>query len=357
MSNKNSAPRVGRALSPLEIVVMRHPAGSRYGASDYRRQRAADGPGATMYLLEQGVRLTGTDAWSWDAPFVHAAKKYGDSGDAGLIWGRPAAERRRGLLPPGKAAQPGGAAPLVFASAVFRTRIRGASAGWTRAVAAFDDALMASGRSSSGGCLSVAAGPLAERWPWPWPRPPVPWSTAITPSCALVLMHGKWGGPQGLALCARSLEPASALWCCWRCPGPAGARTTSPIRSALEEIQAKAPGVARPGLPAGAGRRAKLESALAYMAEVGDADGVVAFARPLAAADVPAGHRRAEVDQARNLVAAGQDMTLTLNDVNQGRPAQHDRRRDPAELLRPGRPGPHAEPAPASRKPRCRCCG
>ena len=32
---------------------------------------------ATMYLLERGVRLTGTDAWSWDAPFVHTAKKYG----------------------------------------------------------------------------------------------------------------------------------------------------------------------------------------------------------------------------------------------------------------------------------------
>jgi hypothetical protein len=29
---------------------------------------------ATMYLLERGVRLTGTDAWSWDAPFVHTAR-------------------------------------------------------------------------------------------------------------------------------------------------------------------------------------------------------------------------------------------------------------------------------------------
>ena len=34
---------------------------------------------ATMYLLERGVRLTGTDAWSWDAPFVHTAKKYGET--------------------------------------------------------------------------------------------------------------------------------------------------------------------------------------------------------------------------------------------------------------------------------------
>ena len=39
-----------------------------------------------MYLLERGVRLTGTDAWSWDAPFVHTAKKYGETHDASLIW-------------------------------------------------------------------------------------------------------------------------------------------------------------------------------------------------------------------------------------------------------------------------------
>jgi hypothetical protein len=34
---------------------------------------------STMFLLEQGVRLTGTDAWSWDAPFVHTAQKYSDT--------------------------------------------------------------------------------------------------------------------------------------------------------------------------------------------------------------------------------------------------------------------------------------
>ena len=39
-----------------------------------------------MYLLERGVRLTGTDAWSWDAPFVHTAKKCGETHDASLIW-------------------------------------------------------------------------------------------------------------------------------------------------------------------------------------------------------------------------------------------------------------------------------
>ena len=46
-----------------------------------------------MYLLERGVRLTGTDGWSWDAPFVHTA---GDTprrttrADLGRPQGRPA---------------------------------------------------------------------------------------------------------------------------------------------------------------------------------------------------------------------------------------------------------------------------
>ena len=32
------------------------------------------GKAATLWLLERGVRLVGTDGWSWDAPFLaHAA--------------------------------------------------------------------------------------------------------------------------------------------------------------------------------------------------------------------------------------------------------------------------------------------
>ena len=32
------------------------------------------------------MRLTGIDGWSWDAPFVHTAKKYAETKDASLIW-------------------------------------------------------------------------------------------------------------------------------------------------------------------------------------------------------------------------------------------------------------------------------
>ena len=39
---------------------------------------------ATMYLLERGVRVTGTDGWSWDAPFVFTMKTYAETHNASL---------------------------------------------------------------------------------------------------------------------------------------------------------------------------------------------------------------------------------------------------------------------------------
>ena len=60
----------------------------RYGKDDFLSKGCGIGKEATIFLLDKGVRLTGTDAWSWDAPFVHTAKKYKDTKDASLDLGR-----------------------------------------------------------------------------------------------------------------------------------------------------------------------------------------------------------------------------------------------------------------------------
>ena len=135
--------RIGHELKPLEIVVVNTRAGSRYGHDDYVSAGCGMGYESTMYLLERGVRLTGTDAWSWDAPFVHTARRYGQSRDASLIWEGHKAGRDIGYCHLEKLhnleALPGDG----FTIACFPHKIRGASAGWTRAVAIFDDALTA----------------------------------------------------------------------------------------------------------------------------------------------------------------------------------------------------------------------
>jgi kynurenine formamidase len=133
--------RIGHVLAPLEIVLINTRAGSRYGHDDYVSSGCGMGYGATRYLLDRGVRVTGTDGWSWDAPFVHTARKYAQSHDASLIWEGHKAGRDIGYCHLEKLhnleALPGDG----FFISCFAHKIRGASAGWTRAVAIFDERL------------------------------------------------------------------------------------------------------------------------------------------------------------------------------------------------------------------------
>ena len=130
--------RIGHDLQPLDIVVVNTAAGGAYGGDHYVSSGCGMGREATLYLLERGVRVTGIDAWSWDAPFIHTKGKYAETKDASLIWEGHKAGREIGYCHLEKLhnleALPGDG----FEIACFPVKIRGASAGWTRAVAIFD---------------------------------------------------------------------------------------------------------------------------------------------------------------------------------------------------------------------------
>ncbi|MBO32197.1 MAG: cyclase [Rhodospirillaceae bacterium] len=130
--------RIGHDLQPLEIVVVNTAAGGAYGSDHYVSSGCGMGRQATLYLLERGVRVTGTDAWSWDAPFVHTKDKYAETGDASLIWEGHKAGREIGYCHLEKLHNLEALPPDGFEIACFPVKIRGASAGWTRAVAIFD---------------------------------------------------------------------------------------------------------------------------------------------------------------------------------------------------------------------------
>src|SRR5690554_6562165 len=70
--------RIGHELQPLEIVVVNTAAGAAYGQPDYLNKGCGMGREATLWLLERGVRITGTDGWSWDAPFSFTSKRYAE---------------------------------------------------------------------------------------------------------------------------------------------------------------------------------------------------------------------------------------------------------------------------------------
>ena len=127
--------RIGHTVKPFDIVLVNTRAGSAYGKPDYVSAGAGMGRAATLYLLERGVRVTGTDAWSWDAPFVHTKEKFKESGDASLIWEGHKAGREIGYCHLEKLHNLEALPAHGFTVACFPVKIRGASAGWTRAVA------------------------------------------------------------------------------------------------------------------------------------------------------------------------------------------------------------------------------
>ncbi|MBT4205129.1 MAG: cyclase family protein [Proteobacteria bacterium] len=130
--------RINHELSPLEIVVVNTRAGLRYGHDDYVSSGCGMGKEATLYLLEKGVRLTGTDGWSWDAPFVHTQEKYAETGNSEIIWEGHKAGREIGYCHLEKLHNLEAIPSSGFMVSCFPVKIRGASAGWTRAVAILD---------------------------------------------------------------------------------------------------------------------------------------------------------------------------------------------------------------------------
>ena len=131
--------RIGHTLAPLEIVVVNTAAGGAYGQDNFVSKGCGMGYEATMFLLEQGIRVTGTDAWSWDAPFDQTAARYAESGDASLIWEGHKAGRHIGYCHLEKLHNLEALPASGFTVSCFPHKIRGASAGWTRAVAIIDE--------------------------------------------------------------------------------------------------------------------------------------------------------------------------------------------------------------------------
>ncbi|WP_426955387.1 cyclase family protein [Muricoccus radiodurans] len=131
--------RIGHTLKPLEIVVVNTAAGARYGQPDYLDTGCGIGKAATLWMLGQGVRLVGTDAWSWDAPFSHTARKVRETGDASLIWEGHRAGREIGYCHMEKLNNLEALPADGFTVACFPVKIERASAGWTRAVAIIEE--------------------------------------------------------------------------------------------------------------------------------------------------------------------------------------------------------------------------
>jgi kynurenine formamidase len=131
--------RIGHALRPLDIVLINTAAGAAYGQADYVSRGCGIGREATLFLTSRGVRIAGTDGWSWDAPFGPTLQRIRETGNPRLFWEGHKAGAEIGYCHIEKLTNLEGLPATGFTVACFPVKVARASAGWCRAVAILND--------------------------------------------------------------------------------------------------------------------------------------------------------------------------------------------------------------------------
>lgn len=120
---------------PFDIVLLMTGASRHYGKPNYMNAHPGATRESTLWLIDQGVKVTGIDAWGWDKPFdvmVDEVKR----GIKGKVWAAHFAGKEKeychleNLTNLNKIPRAHG-----FKVAVFPIKIERASGGWVRAVA------------------------------------------------------------------------------------------------------------------------------------------------------------------------------------------------------------------------------
>ncbi|WP_433170034.1 cyclase family protein [Actinoallomurus sp. CA-150999] len=131
--------RVGREPDPLDIVLLHTGADELAGTPGFFTDfTGLDGP-AVHLLLDYGVRVIGTDAFSLDAPFTDMIGRYQETGDRSVLWPAHFVGREREFCQIERLANLGSLPSVGFTVSCFPVKIAGAGAGWTRAVALLED--------------------------------------------------------------------------------------------------------------------------------------------------------------------------------------------------------------------------
>lgn len=130
--------RIGYELKPFDIVLVNTRAASCMGTDDYLTAGCGMGREATLYLTSRGICVCGIDAWGWDAPFAHTLKRWEETRDPSIIWEGHYAGREIPYCHMEKLCNLEQLPAYGFMVACFPHKVKGGSAGWTRAVALFD---------------------------------------------------------------------------------------------------------------------------------------------------------------------------------------------------------------------------
>lgn len=132
---KRELDRIGYTLKPFDIVLVQSGAAKYWKTAEYLVKGAGTGREATLWLTEQGIRVVGTDAWSWDRPLPLTSAEFTKTKDKNIIWEGHYAGLKNEYCHMEKLANLDKLPPFGFKVACFPVKVEKASGGWTRPVA------------------------------------------------------------------------------------------------------------------------------------------------------------------------------------------------------------------------------
>lgn len=127
--------KIGYQIKPFDIPLIRTDADKHYDKPDYMEVQPGLTRESTLWLLDQGVKVIGIDAWGLDRPFSVMIQEL-KAGNKQAFWQAHYVGREREYLQIEKLANLDQLPrPYGFKVACFPVKIERASGGWCRAVA------------------------------------------------------------------------------------------------------------------------------------------------------------------------------------------------------------------------------
>jgi len=83
---RDALTRIGHVLQPRDIVLVQTGNDRLLGSRTYFSRGPGVSDEATRWLLDQGVRLSGIDAWGWDRPLAAQAREARRTGRSDVFW-------------------------------------------------------------------------------------------------------------------------------------------------------------------------------------------------------------------------------------------------------------------------------
>ena len=130
---------INYTLKPYDIVLIRCDADKRIHQEEFTKIHVGASAAATHWLIDQGIKVMGTDGWGWDIPMHIQAADYRANPRPGVIWQAHYVGIEKEYCQIEKLANLDQLPPFGFTVACFPAKIKNGSAGWTRAVAIMNE--------------------------------------------------------------------------------------------------------------------------------------------------------------------------------------------------------------------------